>query len=241
MALVSGNDIIKHALLIIGELGIGEELSSDIATLCLNSLNLMFKSFSNNDGVIPYYTEYNFVMPVNQFLFKIGTDPSLDIVTTQEVIDVRYINFYLGDGTRFPAKRMDKVSMETTPQYITNNAIPYYYTFEKKKSNNIVYGEIYMYFPSGQAYSSTISVSQEFGENAQFSLSDFVIPRNQEFIVYSLAKRLCPIFGQEWSQVNELILKKAELDIRSSKIIDVSLEAQRSLIRKYSGLFLYVF
>lgn len=241
MALISGNDLIKHALLIIGELGKGEDLDSDIATICLNSLNLMFKSFSNNSGIIPFYKEYQFTIPMNQFLIKIGTDPSLDIITTQEVIEVRYLNFVMSENLKFPIKRVDKVSMENTQNYISNNALPYFYTFEKKKENGIFYGEIFLYYPSGQNFQATISVAQEFGENSQFSLDDFVIPRNQEFIVYSLAKRLCPMFGQPWSNINEDLLKEAQDLNGSGKKLDLSLEAQRSMTRKYCGLFNYVY
>lgn len=202
------NNLIKRTLRKIGVHQTGEDVSPEDFTDCLEELNAMLDSWSNNSLISPTKTRISKVLTTGQASYTIGTGG--DINTTRPS---RIEHAFIRDsaGNDFSLNEIG-LGQYNDIQLKTESGMPFDYYFE----NSTSLAKVYLFPVPDLAYTLYMDAWYQF---TRYVANDSItLPLGYEdAMVYNLAVRVAPDFGKVLSPQ---ILQLAETSL--SRLKDVN-------------------
>lgn len=187
----------------------------------LQNLNQIIADQTVNQGMIPYYQQYDFTAVAGQERYFI-----------EDLINIDTFVFYI-DSVRYSTQPMNRVRYFGTPRANSINSLPFQWHLERELGG----ASIYIYFAPdvnyplqiwGQFRLSEVTLNQDLS----LTLDKFYI----NFLIYALADRMCQQYQLDTPQrvVNQLAEYYKRINKKSGPL-DLYLQKQ-STLQKSAGI-----
>ena len=181
------NNLIKRTLRKIGVYQVGEDVSADDFTDCLEELNAMLDTWSNNSLISPVKTRISKVLTPNTSSYTIGSGGAIE-TTRPSRIEHAFVRD--SSGNDFSLNEIG-LGQYNDIQLKTETGMPFDYYFE----NSSPLAKIYLFPVPDLAY--TLYADAWYTFTNYVANDSITLPLGYEdAIVYNLAKRLAPDYGK---------------------------------------------
>ena len=193
------NDVIVHALYLLGELGVGETPDAFMLTTGIELINELLYKFSADSIYIPYLSTINFNFVAGQGTYSISDIALGADIDSDRVVDLTFAN-YTVDTIVYPLRIIDKTeyynlirinNLETRPSFIFLNKQP-------------LESLITVYPIPDQPYPAFIQVKSMLNKLEAYEDITDLPPYYYGFLKYALARKFLAYYPSgNWPQQNE--------------------------------------
>ncbi len=215
---ITARQLIVKSMQKIGLLTKTEQPSADEVNDALYSLNSLLASWSNESMLIVARAWENFPLVAGTTLYTIGVGQTFNTVRPTFINDA----YVIVSSTTTPSYQLtviqDETYFDTTLK--TQQGIP----FELNYDNSYPTGNIRIYFVPDQAYTLYMLSEKPLTSFATLDTNVSLPPGWEEAMIYNLAIRLAPEYGQEPSaslvQIATASLNNIKTAIRRNRTMD---------------------
>ena len=189
----SAGDVINSALRSIGQLAEGETPSSDTSADCLDLLNEMLDSLSNERLMAPYLQEETFSLTGGTASYTVGTG---GVFNTTRPIKVDDASYTVLNGVSYPLRGINKAQYDSIPVKTTEMTFPSVFYYEA----SYPLGRIYFYEVPGSTISFRMVSWKQQTQMASLATDFSIQPGEIRAIRANLAIEIASQFGVEAPQ-----------------------------------------
>lgn len=230
--MTTASDVINSALRSIGELAEGETPSAETSADCLDLLNEMLDSWSNERLMVPYLQSEELALVGGTASYTIGSGGTFN---TTRPIEIDNSSFTRIDGVDYPLRVINAPQYSSFPVKATQNSWPEYVYYEA----SYPLGRLYFYpVPSAAATLHLFSWKQ-LSTLATLATAFAVAPGVIRAIRSNLAIEIASNFGLK---VPDSVLKTASDSKRNIKRVNAPndvLSMPENMIRRRGAGYIY--
>lgn len=197
------NDLIVNSMILLGELGVGEQADAFMLTTGLEITNALLDFFNADSIYIPFVTDINFTMVVGQADYTISNMVVAN-VTANRIVDLVYANYTVqpagSEPIIYPIKIISKAEFLNVVRVQNLNARPGFVVLNKQADESIV-----TFYPEpDQPYPCTLRAKVMIDSVAAYDDLSQLPPFYYEFLKYALARKLKAYYPSgNWPPENE--------------------------------------
>jgi hypothetical protein len=197
------NQLIINSLYLIGELGVGETPDAFMLSAGLELINELLAKFAEDSIYIPYLTELNFNLIVNQASYTFSDMvPNPDVVSNR-IVDLSFANYLVpsaGQGIIYPLQIINKAQYYGVTRLLPLDTRPGFIFLDKQADESIV-----TFYPApDQPYPCRLGVKCMINSLAANSNLEELPPFYYGFLKYALGRKWLAYYPSgNWPQTSE--------------------------------------
>lgn len=214
------NDIILHALYLIGELGVEETPDAFMMEQGIELINEVLDNYNQDNILIPYQTTHTFDFVASQSTYSVSDIISSPTVNANRILDLVFANYTVESQVTYPLNIVSKAEFYEITRLTTLDTRPGIIFLDKQadRSNLVVYPN------PDQGYECKVILKSMLDFLSLGEDISGLPPNYYGLLKYSLARKFQLVYpSAQWSPVAEQMYQELYENAKNSNETDLTI------------------